>query len=230
MGSPSLLQQRRQNGSWRPSGVMVRANVRVERPAATAARHERTAPIGGSARTPGWAACVYVLCKMMRSVMPRVWLRETPRSCGKPSVILYHAPLSLRIRGTRVLPLGHHPASPWPVHSYLAQGPRSSQSVSRMSGRTSLSCPRTSGNWSTSPRLEQNERTTLEPKALPGTLSRETYDTLSNDSTELLRRGPTISYRIPPHKHPPLSMAPSQCSTPSCRPTFELSGRNRHGA
>jgi hypothetical protein len=61
--------------------------------------------------------------------------------------------------------------------------------VNRISGRTSLSCPRTSGNSSTSPRLEQNERTTLEPKALRGKLYRETYGTLSNDSTELLRQG-----------------------------------------
>ena len=61
--------------------------------------------------------------------------------------------------------------------------------MNRISGRTSLSCPRTSGNSSTSPRLEQNERTTLEPKALPGKLYRETYGTLSNDSTELLRQG-----------------------------------------
>ena len=60
--------------------------------------------------------------------------------------------------------------------------------MNRISGRTSLSCPRTSGNSSTNPRLEQNERTTLEPKALRGKLYRETCGTLSNDSTELSDR------------------------------------------
>ena len=98
-------------------------------------------------------------------------------------------PLSLRICGTRALLLGHHPASPWPIHSHLAQGPRSSQSVNRISGKTSLSCPQTSGNSSTSPRLEQNEKKILEPKALPGKLCRETCGTWSNDSTGPFRQG-----------------------------------------
>src|SRR6266550_401124 len=45
-------------------------NVQVERPAATAHSHGKKPLAGGSARTRGWAACVYVLCKMMRSMMP----------------------------------------------------------------------------------------------------------------------------------------------------------------
>jgi hypothetical protein len=45
--------------------------------------------------------------------------------------------------------------------------------VNRISGRTSLSYPRTSGNSSTGPRLGQSETTTLERKVLPesGTVS-----------------------------------------------------------
>jgi hypothetical protein len=43
----------------------LRHPSRVERPAATDARKKKLRT-GGSARTRGWAACVYVLCKMMR--------------------------------------------------------------------------------------------------------------------------------------------------------------------
>lgn len=96
--------------------------------------------------------------------------------------------------------------------------------MNRISGRTSLSCPRTSGNSSTSPRLEQNEKTTLEPKAVPGKLCRETYGTLSNDSTGPLRRGQRSRIGF---LHTSIRLSaylPLSARHDLCRPTLRFSG------
>ena len=93
--------------------------------------------------------------------------------------------------------------------------------MNRISDRTSLSCPPTSGNSSTGPRLAQNEGTTLEPKALPGKLCRETFGTLSNDSTGLFRQGQRSRIEF---LHKGIRLSACLPLGVLCRPTNEVTG------